>query len=130
MRVEYTKRRQQVIAALTGIPGVTVLPPEGGFFAMVDVRGIDLPSNEIRMRLMREHDVVVVHGAAYGPAGEGTLRVSFASGGQALQSTETETRTSWLRSPPLLLSLSQVAGDEALKDTFPRPRLNSSIVGA
>jgi aspartate/methionine/tyrosine aminotransferase len=84
MRAEYTKRREQVITALSGIPGVTVLPPEGGFFAMLDVRGIALPSNEIRVRLMRQHDVVVVHGAAYGPGGEGTLRVSFASGGTKL----------------------------------------------
>jgi len=86
MRAEYTKRREQVIASLAGIPGVTVLPPEGGFFAMLDVRGIGLPSNEIRVRLMQEHGVVVVHGAAYGPAGEGTLRVSFASGGAKLAS--------------------------------------------
>ena len=86
MRAEYAKRREQVIAALAGIPGVTVLPPEGGFFAMVDVRGVGLPSNELRLRLMREHDVVVVHGAAYGPAGEGTLRVSFASGDAKLTS--------------------------------------------
>jgi len=28
--------------------------------------------------------VVVVHGAAYGPGGEGTLRVSFARGGDVL----------------------------------------------
>jgi aspartate/methionine/tyrosine aminotransferase len=84
MRAEYAKRREQVITALSGIPGVTVLPPEGGFFAMLDVRGISLPSNEIRVRLMRQHGVVVVHGAAYGLAGEGTLRVSFASGGTKL----------------------------------------------
>jgi aspartate/methionine/tyrosine aminotransferase len=84
MRAEYAKRREQVIAALAGIPGVSVLPPEGGFFAMADVRGLGLPSNEIRVRLMREHEVVVVHGAAYGPAGEGTLRISFASGGEKL----------------------------------------------
>ena len=61
-----------------------MLPPEGGFFAMADVRGLNLPSNEIRQRLMRDHGVVVVHGAAYGPGGEGTLRVSFASGGDTL----------------------------------------------
>jgi aspartate/methionine/tyrosine aminotransferase len=86
MRAEYTQRREQVIQALARIPGVAVLPPEGGFFAMLDVRGVGLPSNEIRVRLMLEHDVVVVHGAAYGPAGEGTLRVSFASGGEKLAS--------------------------------------------
>jgi aspartate/methionine/tyrosine aminotransferase len=61
-----------------------MLAPEGGFLAMADVRGIGLPSNEIRKCLMHEHGVVVVHGAAYGPGGEGTLRVSFASGGETL----------------------------------------------
>jgi aspartate aminotransferase len=84
MREEYSQRREQVLARLAGIPDVAMLPPEGGFFAMADVRGLHLPSNEIRQRLMRDHGVVVVHGAAYGPGGEGTLRVSFASGGETL----------------------------------------------
>jgi aspartate aminotransferase len=79
MRQEYTRRRQQVIDQLPN-----TIAPEGGFFAMIDVRDLQTPSNEIRQRLMREHGVVVVHGAAYGPAGEGTLRVSFASGGDNL----------------------------------------------
>jgi aspartate/methionine/tyrosine aminotransferase len=51
---------------------------------MTDVRKSPIPSNEIRKRLMNEDGVVVVHGAAYGPGGEGTLRVSFASGGDTL----------------------------------------------
>jgi aspartate aminotransferase len=84
MRQEYTRRREQVLARLAGIQGVEALPPEGGFFAMADVRKSGIPSNEIRRRLMNEHGVVVVHGAAYGPGGEGTLRVSFASGGDTL----------------------------------------------
>jgi aspartate/methionine/tyrosine aminotransferase len=84
MRAEYAVRRQAVIAALAGIPRVRVLPPEGGFFAMVDVRAIGMPSDEIRRRLLRESGVVVAHGSAYGEAGEGTLRVSFASGGETL----------------------------------------------
>lgn len=84
MRDEYSRRREQVLARLAGIPKVTMLPPEGGFFAMADVREFNLPSNEIRRRLMRDHGVVVVHGAAYGLGGEGTLRVSFASGGDTL----------------------------------------------
>lgn len=84
MQKEYTRRREQVLSCLDGIPGVTMLRPEGGFFAMADVRGLNQPSNEIRRRLMLDHGVVVVHGAAYGPGGEGTLRVSFASGGDTL----------------------------------------------
>jgi aspartate aminotransferase len=84
MRAEYAKRREQVLARLDGIKGVRVLPPEGGFFAMIDVSGLRAPSDVIRKRLLNEHSVVVVHGSAYGEGGEGTLRVSFASGGETL----------------------------------------------
>ena len=84
MRQEYTRRREQVMARLAGVPGVRILPPEGGFFAMADARDLRIPSAKIRTRLLHEHGVVVIHGAAYGPGGEGTLRVSFASGGDTL----------------------------------------------
>lgn len=84
MRREYTRRRRQVIDALAGIPGVRVLPPEGGFFAMVDIRERGVPSDVARRRLLHEAGVAVVHGRAYGPGGEGTLRVSFGSGGETL----------------------------------------------
>ena len=82
---EYTLRRELVIRTLAGIPGVKVLAPEGGFFAMLDVSGLGMPSNEVRKRLLNDAGVVVIHGAAYGPTGEGTLRVSFASGGVILE---------------------------------------------
>ncbi|MCI0432114.1 MAG: aminotransferase class I/II-fold pyridoxal phosphate-dependent enzyme [Gemmatimonadetes bacterium] len=84
MREEYTRRRALVLDRLAGIPGADVLPPEGGFFAMLDLRSWNLPSDQVRRRLLNEQGVVVVHGAAYGQGGEGTLRVSFASGGAAL----------------------------------------------
>ena len=35
--------------------------------------------------MLREAGVVVIHGAAYGPGGEGFLRVSFAAGGETLE---------------------------------------------
>ena len=52
---------------------------------MLDLRASGTPSDQIRKRLLSESGVVVVHGAAYGPGGEGTLRVSFASGGEVLE---------------------------------------------
>jgi aspartate/methionine/tyrosine aminotransferase len=84
MRDEYAARRQLILSSLAGVPGVRVLAPEGGFFAMLDVRQKNVPSDEIRRRLLHDTGVAVVHGAAYGPAGEGTLRVSFGSGGDTL----------------------------------------------
>ncbi len=84
MRREYSTRRQTVLGALDGLPRARVLAPEGGFFAMVDIRDTGVPSNDARLRLLHEAGVVVAHGSAYGPGGEGTLRVSFASGGDTL----------------------------------------------
>jgi aspartate aminotransferase len=84
MRHEYARRRQQVIDTLAQVPRVGVLPPEGGFFAMIDVRDLGISSGELRRRLLHGAGVAVVHGAAYGPTGEGTLRVSFGSGGDTL----------------------------------------------
>ncbi len=69
---------------MAGVPKVKILEPEGGFFSMADIRETDLPSDEVRIRLLRDHGVCVAHGAAYGPTGEGTLRESFASGGPTL----------------------------------------------
>jgi aspartate/methionine/tyrosine aminotransferase len=84
MRAEYASRRQLVCDTLRAVSRIDVLPPDGGFFAMLDVRQLGLPSNDVRQRLLRDFGVAVVHGAAYGPSAEGTLRVSFGSGGTTL----------------------------------------------
>src|SRR5262249_18626210 len=79
------RRRDHVINQLRGIPGVEPLVPEGGLFVMADVRRLGLPSDTVRRFLLQEAGVVVIHGAAYGPAGEGMLRISFAAGGETLE---------------------------------------------
>lgn len=102
MNAEYQQRRDRVIAALQGLPLTeTPLPltagavvetplvgpivPEGGLFVMVDIRGLMLPAEEVRRFLLHETGVVVIDGSAYGPGGNGTLRVSFAAGGSVLE---------------------------------------------
>jgi aspartate/methionine/tyrosine aminotransferase len=85
MAMEYQSRRDLVLDRLRGIPGVEPLSCEGGLFVMVDVRKLGRPSDEIRRFLLHEAGVVVLHGAAYGPGGEGTLRISFAAGGETLE---------------------------------------------
>ena len=84
MRAEYARRRQQVSDALSGLAKIQVLPPEGGFFTMLDVSRTRRTSDEVRRQLLQNCGVVVIHGSAYGASGEGTLRVSFASGGENL----------------------------------------------
>jgi aspartate/methionine/tyrosine aminotransferase len=85
MAAELQARRDCVVAGLRGIAGVEPLVPEGGLFVMVDVRQLGRPSEDVRRFLLHEAGVVVLHGSAFGAGGEGTLRVSFAAGGEALE---------------------------------------------
>ena len=75
MRLEYTRRRALVLSALEGIRHIRVMPPEGGFFAMVDARDTGVPSEQIRRRLLEDAGVAVIHGAASGPGGDSTIRL-------------------------------------------------------
>ena len=84
MRAVYGERRQQVTEALRGLQTIDVLAPEGGFFTMLDVSRLGRSSDEVRRHLLHQSGVAVVHGSAYGQSGEGTLRVSFATGGDTL----------------------------------------------
>lgn len=93
MRREYTARRAMVLDAMAGTAGCRMMAPEGGFFAMADVGALEIASDEVRRRLLHEHGLVVIHGAAYGVCGEGTLRVSFASGGETLRTGLQRLRT-------------------------------------
>ncbi len=82
MRAEYQARRDLVVERLRGLPGSNPLVPEGGLFVMLDVRGLGRSSQEVCRFLLHEAGVVVIDGAAYGPGGAGTLRVSFAGGAE------------------------------------------------
>lgn len=104
MTADYQSRRDQVVSALQGIPGVTPLVPEGGLFVMVDLRDLlpSLPpvlqtSDAIRRWLLEQCGVVVLHGGAYGSGGEGMLRVSFAGGGPTLTNGLEKLRTGLLQ---------------------------------
>ena len=85
MTTEYQRRRDRVVDRLRGIPKVQPLVPEGGLFVMVDIRDLATPSDVVRRFLLNEVGVVVLHGSAYGPGGEGFLRVSFAAGGEIFE---------------------------------------------
>ncbi len=82
---DFQQRRDCVLAKLGGRAGVVPLPPEGGLFVMLDVRRLGRSSAELRRLLLPGAGVVVIPGAAYGPSGAGTLRVSFAAGGETLE---------------------------------------------
>ena len=78
MMVEYRKRRAFIVDALNDMPGVTCPVPTGAFYVFPRFEGQDLSSQELANRLLEESLVATTPGSAFGPAGEGHLRLSFA----------------------------------------------------
>jgi len=73
---DWQERCRHATSYLDALDGVHCAMPEGGIYAWVDVRGLDEPSQVMAERLLEEHRVSVVPGSAFGPTGEGFLRVT------------------------------------------------------
>jgi aspartate/methionine/tyrosine aminotransferase len=73
----YRRRREIVLAHLSGVPGLHLAPPEGAFYGFLRYDG-RRPS-EVVARELAERGVMVRAGAEYGPSGEGHVRISFAA---------------------------------------------------
>jgi len=71
-------RRDALVKGLRTVPGFACDAPEGAFFAFADIRGTGMAARPLADRLLEEADVAVVEGPAFGAAGEGFLRFSFA----------------------------------------------------
>ncbi|WP_135366567.1 pyridoxal phosphate-dependent aminotransferase [Halosimplex halophilum] len=80
MREAFAERRAYVLDRIDGIPAVSVAPPEGAFYAFVDVSALSGTDTEIAERLLTDRGVVTAPGSAFGAGGEGHLRLSFANG--------------------------------------------------
>lgn len=75
MRDAYRGRRDLAAAALDAA-GVRYVRPRGAFYVMVDVSAAG-EALAFATRLLREEHVAVVPGSAFGPHGEGWVRVSL-----------------------------------------------------
>ncbi|WP_373189923.1 pyridoxal phosphate-dependent aminotransferase [Halolamina sp.] len=74
----FAERRAYVADRVAEMEGVSCPTPNGAFYAFLNV---DLPGSSLAIakRLLREQDVVLAPGNGFGEAGEGKLRLSFAS---------------------------------------------------
>jgi len=79
MRDEFDRRRRLVIDRLSAIPGLTSAQLQGAFYAFPDVSAFGLDDSALADRLLQDHGVAVVPGSAFGPGGEGHLRLSYAT---------------------------------------------------
>jgi aminotransferase len=71
------------VRGLNALPGVKCPLPAGAFYVFPDFSALlaerGLTSRAFANRLLEEHGVAVIDGAAFGPRGEGRIRISFAS---------------------------------------------------
>jgi aspartate aminotransferase len=76
---EFTRRREQFVRDLNRVPGFRCEPPEGAFYAWVDITGTGMTAEEICHILLEDAGVAAIPGAAFGPSGKDFARFSFAS---------------------------------------------------
>ena len=69
--------RAIMVEGLSRLRGVTVFEPEGAFYLMAKVE-TEETSLDLAFRLLREAKVGVAPGTAFGPEGEGFVRICFA----------------------------------------------------
>ncbi|HEY3908551.1 MAG TPA: pyridoxal phosphate-dependent aminotransferase [Stellaceae bacterium] len=84
MVAAFAERRQFVIEALNGLPGVRCARPGGAFYAFPNVAGTGLDSRTLQGRLLEEAGVATIAGTSFGEFGEGYLRVSYANSREAI----------------------------------------------
>ena len=77
MRSEYNRRRRYLTSGLRAL-GMPCFEPEGAFYAFPNISGFGLSSEQFCERLLKEFDVAIVPGGAFGACGEGFARISYA----------------------------------------------------
>jgi aminotransferase len=78
MVAEYDRRRRLLVDGLNRI-GLPTFEPRGAFYAFPKITSTGLSSDDFTERLLREEQVAVVPGNAFGPSGEGHVRMCYAT---------------------------------------------------
>jgi len=78
LRAAYAQRRDVVMRALCGMPGLSLAAPSGGFYAFPRVAGLK-DSAGFALELLRQTGVALAPGSAFDSAGEGHIRLCFAA---------------------------------------------------
>jgi aminotransferase len=84
MVAEYDRRRRLLVDGLNRLD-LPTFEPRGAFYAFPDISSTGLTSDEFAERLLREEQVAVVPGNAFGPSGEGHVRMCYATAYEQLE---------------------------------------------
>ena len=79
MNRQYAERRKLVLERINGIKGLSCTPPNGAFYAFVNIKETGMTSVEFCEKLLEKEGVVTAPGSAFGEQGEGYVRLSYAT---------------------------------------------------
>jgi aspartate/methionine/tyrosine aminotransferase len=79
MLAEFRARRDQIVDGLNRLPGVECITPQGAFYAFPRITSTGYSADELADMLLDEASVACLSGTAFGPHGEGHLRLSYAN---------------------------------------------------
>ena len=85
MVAEFAARREQFVRDLNRVPGFRCRPPEGAFYAWVNISDTGMPAEELCRIMLEEAGVAAIAGAAFGSEGAEFIRFSFASSTDTLR---------------------------------------------
>jgi aspartate aminotransferase len=75
--------RELVFQRLSGLPGITIARPEAAFYAFFSIEGIN-DTLAFCKKLAKDYKVGLAPGEAFGPGGQGNIRLCFASSAERL----------------------------------------------
>jgi len=76
---EYRARASLLTAMLREAPGCRAVPPEGGMFVLLDIRGTGLEAGDFAGRLLVRERVAVLPCDGFGPSAAGHLRIALSA---------------------------------------------------
>ena len=79
LREDYRSRAALMSELLADAPGCRVIPPEGGMFVLLDVRGTGLGAADFARRLLDSERVAVLPCDGFGPSAAGHLRIALSA---------------------------------------------------
>lgn len=84
MAAEFKARRDLVVDGINSMPGIRCVKPKGAFYVFPRY-DFEIGSEDLATHILSEAGVAVTPGSAFGPNGEGHLRISYANSQENLR---------------------------------------------
>jgi len=81
----YRKRRDLIIDGLNSIRGISCCKPQGSFYVFVNIKKLGKSSETVANEFLEKANIITIPGSAFGPHGEGYLRISYTNSEENLK---------------------------------------------